>query len=77
MQVSHLVSYKTDSTETDKPGEISECFNEYFERIGKSIAEKAKLVNKTLFKTFLSNSISQSIVLEPPQSIEMYNLMNL
>ena len=38
-----------DGNETDEPGEISECFNEYFVQIGELIAKKAKLVNKTNF----------------------------
>ena len=49
-----------DSNEMDEPGEISECFNEYFVQIGESIAKKAKLVNETNFNTFLNNSISQT-----------------
>ena len=36
-----------------------------FVQIGESIAKKAKLVNETNFKT-LNNSISQSIVFDPP-----------
>ena len=65
-----------DGNETDEPGEISECFNEYFVQIGELIAKKAKLVNETNFKTFLNNSITQSIVLDPPQPIEIYNIIN-
>ena len=65
-----------DGNETDEPGEISECFNEYFVQIGELIAKKAKLVNETNFKTFLNNSITQSIVLDPPQPNEIYNIIN-
>ena len=65
-----------DGNETDEPGEISECFNEYFVQIGELIAKKAKLVNETNFKTFLNNSKTQSIVLDPPQPIEIYNIIN-
>ena len=64
------------SNETDEPGEISEWFHEYFVQIAESIAKKAKLVNETNFKTFLNNSIPQSIVLDPPQPIESYNTIN-
>ena len=31
-----------DSNEMGEPGEISECFNEYFVQIGESIGNKAK-----------------------------------
>ena len=65
-----------DCNETDDPGEISECFNEYFVQIGVSLAKKAKLVNETNFKTFLNVSITQSIVLDPPQPIEIYDIIN-
>ena len=59
-----------------EPGKISECFNEYFVQIGESISKKPKLVNETNFKTFLNNFITQSIVLDPPQPIEIYNIIN-
>ena len=65
-----------DSNETDESDEISECFDEYFVQIGESIAKKAKLVNETNFKTFLNNSVTQSIVLDPLQTIEIYNIIN-
>ena len=65
-----------DSNETDESDEISECFDEYFVQIGESIAKKAKLVNETNFKTFLNNSVTQSIVLDPFQTIKIYNIIN-
>ena len=65
-----------DGNEKDEPGKISECFNEYFVQIRELIAKKAKLVNETNFKTFLNNSITQSIVLDPFQPIEIYNIIN-
>ena len=71
-----LLKLTLDSNETDNPGEISECFNEYFLQIGESIAKKTKLVNETNFETLLNNSISQFIVFGPPQLIEVYNIIN-
>ena len=65
--------FTLDNNEMDEPGKISECFNKYFVQIVESIAKKAKLVNETNFKTFLNNSINQSIVLDDPQPIEIYN----
>ena len=54
-----------DSCETDDPGETLEIFNDYFVEIGESIAKKAKTINDNAdFKTFLNNSVFQSIVLE-------------
>ena len=69
--------FTLDNNEMDEPGKISECFNKYFVQIGESIAKKAKLGNETNFKTFLNNSINQSIVLDDPQPIEIYNIYSL
>ena len=64
-----------DSNESDEQGIISECFNKYFVQIGESIVKKTKSENETNFKT-LSNSISQSIALDPTPLIEVYNISN-
>ena len=62
-----------DNYETDGPGETSEIFNDYFVKIGESTAKKAKTINDNAdFKSFLNNSVSQSIVLELPQPIEIF-----
>ena len=66
-----------DSYETDNRRETSQIFNDYFAKIGEFIAKKAKTKNhKADFKTFLNNSVSQSIVLELPQLIEISNIIN-
>ena len=66
-----------DNYETDDPGKTSEIFNDYFVKIGESIAKKAKTMNDNAdFKTFLNNSVSQSIVLELLQPIEIFNIIN-
>ena len=63
--------------ETDDPGETSEIFNDYFLKIGESIAKKANTINDNAdFKTLLNNSVSQSIVLELLQSIQIFNTIN-
>ena len=32
--------------------------------------------NNTFFNNYLKNSVPQSIILDPPQSIEIYNIIN-
>ena len=42
------------------------------------IAKKAKVMSGNAdFETFLNNSVSQFIVLELPQTIEIFNIINL
>ena len=65
------------SYKTDDPSETSEILSDYFAKIGESIAKKAKTVNSNVdFKTFLNNFVSQSIMLELPQPIEIFNIPN-
>ena len=51
--------------------------NDTFVKIGESIAKKAKTINDNAdFNTFLNNSVSQSIALQLPQPIEIFNIIN-
>ena len=44
--------------------------------MGQSIAESVSNANDTGFKGFLTNSVSQSITLVPPNPNELYNTIN-
>ena len=70
-----------DSCKKNDPGETLEIFNDYFVKIGESIAKKAKTMNDNAdFKTFLNNSVFQSIALElhlPKNFLNMINLSNV
>ena len=67
--------YFNDSIIED-PNEISEKFNNYFVKVGQSIAANISNANDTSFKRFLTNSVSQSITLVPLNPNELYNAIN-
>ena len=70
------LTVNVDSYETNDPNETSQIFNDYFVKIGESIAKKAKTMNDNVnFKKFLKNFLFQSIVLEFPQLIEIFNII--
>ena len=56
---------------------IVEIFNRYFVEIGQSLAQNANTLDNTDFRSFLKNSVSDSIVLDSPQSKEIYNAINI
>ena len=56
--------------------EISEKFNNYFSEIGLTIANFANPTGSNDFKSYLKNSVFSSIVLDPPQSVEIFNVIN-
>ena len=62
----------------EDPNEISQHFNNYFVKIGQSIANSSCFINlgQQDFKKFPSNSASQSIVLALPHPAEIYNIIN-
>ena len=53
-------------------------FNKYFVVIGESIAKNAtdSSVSESAFTKYLRNSVINTIVLEPLQPIEVYNIIN-
>ena len=67
---------KVDNAEIVNLDEISEHFNNYFVEIGHSIAKSANAYENPDFKSFLKSSVSQTIVLDPPQPIEVFNAIN-
>ena len=67
-----------DNNTVEDPMEISQHFNKYFAVIGKSIVKNPtdNSVSESAFTKYLRNSVINAIVLEPPQSIEVYNIIN-
>ena len=63
----------------ENPNEIAQQLNNYFVKIGQTIVNNSShSINSSQldFKKFLSNSVSQSIVLAPPHPAEIYNIIN-
>ena len=61
---------------TDDLTEISEQFNNYFVKIGMTIANNVNKSDDGNFKSYLMHSISSTIVLDPPQPVEIFNVIN-
>jgi len=53
----------------DDPQEISQQFNNYFVNNGQAIAN-------SIDKSYLGKSISQTIILDPPKPVEIFNIIN-
>ena len=60
----------------DDPVDISEQFNNYFAEIGQSIANSADKSGDFDFKKLLKNAISSTMVLEPPEPLEIFYAIN-
>ena len=67
---------KVDNAEIVNLDEISKHFNNYFVEMGHSVAKSASAYENLDFKSFLKSSVSQTIVLDPPQPIEVFNAIN-
>ena len=65
-----------DGLVTDELTEISEQFNNYFVKIGMTIANNVNKSDDSDFKTYLKHSISFTIVLDSPQPAEIFNVIN-
>ena len=65
-----------DGLVTDELTEISEQFNNYFVKIGMTIANNVNKSDDSDFKSDLKHSISSTIVLDPPQPVEIFNVIN-
>ena len=63
-------------TSLNNPPKIAQYFNDYFVKIGQSIANSIDETKFLSFKTFMKNSVSQTIVLKPPSLIEIHNIIN-
>ena len=65
-----------DGLVTDELTEISKQFNNYFLKITMTIANNVNKSDDSDFKFYLKHSISSSIVLDPPQPVEIFNVIN-
>ena len=61
---------------TDDLTEISEQFNNYFVKIGMTVANNVNKSDDSDFKSYLEHSISSTILLDPPQPVEIFNVIN-
>ena len=61
----------------ENPVEISDHFNNYFVNIGHSLLNNSDIPDfeSESFTTYLSNSVSQTIVLSHPLPLEIYNII--
>ena len=59
----------------DDPPKISHLFNDYFTKIGHSIANTIDNTDYVKFTTYLRNSVPQIIVLTPPLRTEIHNII--
>ena len=56
--------------------DVVEKFNKYFANVGKMLADKIITTNPNHCKSYLQNRIQSSIFLNPPQSNEIFNIIN-
>ena len=68
----------TDNGVIEDPTKISEHFLNYFSEIGANITKNASvhINNDTTFKKYLKNSVINTIILDSPQTTEVYNIIN-
>ena len=60
----------------NNPQKIAQSFNKYFVKISQSIANSIDERKLSSFRTYVNNSVSQTIVLKPPSHIEIHNIIN-
>ena len=58
------------------PTEVSNCFNDYFNEVGRSVVNNLPNCSATFVKDFLINRISSTIFLEPASINEIFNIIN-
>ena len=59
----------------DDPLKIPNLFNDYFTKVGHSIAHEIDNTDDVKFTTYLKNSVPQTIVLTPPLPTEILNII--
>jgi len=55
----------------NSPGEILKYFNKHFCNVGKNLSKKYTQDERNKFKSYLCNSVSSSLYLEPPRINEV------
>ena len=73
---SNPTELNVDDRTVENANEIALTFNNHFVEIGRSIAQSIRHSSEVNFKMFLKQTVSQTIVLDPPQPIEIFNVIN-
>ena len=73
---SNPTELSVDDRTVENVNEIALTFNNPFVEIGRSIAQSIRHSSEVNFKMFLKKTISQTIVLDPPQPIEIFNVIS-
>jgi len=72
-----FVKLTVNNSSIEDPHKISQHFNNYFFEIGQSITKRVSTaIQQDEFKSYLTNSVSQTIYLDPPRLTEIYNTIN-
>ena len=66
----------SDNVTVEDQSHIAKIFNRYFVEIGQLLAQNVNTLDSTDFRSFLKNSVSDLMVLDPPQPNEIYNSIN-
>ena len=64
-----------DNENIDNPSDIAEAFNNYFVKIGNTLSENIENHHNNSYSAYFKNSILNSIVLDPPTTNEIFNLL--
>ena len=70
---SSLTNICVDDELINEPEEVCEHFNNYFVQVGESIANSIRNIDNVNFTSYLKNAVSQTIVLEQPTPLEVFN----
>ena len=73
---SNPTELNVDDRTVEKANEIALTFNNHFVEIGRSIAQSIRHFSEVNFKMFLKKTVSQTIVLDPPQPIEIFDVIS-
>ena len=73
---SNPAELNVDDRTVENADEIALTFNNHFVEIGRSIAQSIRHSSEVNFKMFLKKTVSQTIVLDPPQPKEIFNVIS-
>ena len=75
--ISPLTKINIENSVIEDLSKIADCFNQFFIKIGHSIANNVNKSLHTDYTTYLRNPVLHSLVLDPPTAIEIFHLINL
>ena len=73
---SNPTELNVDDRTVENTNKIALTFNNHFVEIGRSIARSIRHSSEVNFKMLLKKTVSQTIVLDPPQPVEIFNAIN-